>query len=199
MATTERLRVGLIGAAGRWGPATHVPVIKGVPEVELYALCTAHEETAKAAGQKFGIERTYSDAKAMNANPAVEATAVIVRVPKHYELTKNALEAGKHVYCEWPLGANTKEAEDLAALARKMKVHTMVGLQRRASPAYLRLRELVQEGYVGQILSVNLVLQGDGVLTRTADRTWQRDVTLGANTLTITFGHVFDAMCMVVG
>lgn len=199
MTTSERLRVGLIGAAGRWGPATHVPALQGLPETELYAVCTAHEDTAQAAAKKYGVERAYGDDKAMNANPGVEATLVAVRVPKHYELTKNALEAGKHVYCEWPLGANLEEAEALAALARKMKVHTMVGLQRRASPAYLYLRELVKEGYVGQVLSVNMALMGGGVLTRTADRTWQRDVTLGANTLTITFGHVMDALCMVAG
>ena len=135
----------------------------------------------------------------MGADPQVEAALVAVRVPAHYVLTKNALEAGKHVYCEWPLGANTKEAEELAALARKMKVHTMVGLQRRASPAYhahARARQggLRRAGAVGQHEQM-----GSGVLTRTADRTWQRDVTLGANTLTITFGHSIDAVCMVVG
>ena len=75
----------------------------------------------------------------------------------------------------------------------------MVGLQRRASPAYLYMRELIQQGYVGQVLAVNMTLMNSGVLTRPSDRTWQRDVTLGANTLTITFAHVFDAMCMVVG
>ena len=92
-----------------------------------------------------------------------------------------------------------QEAEELAALARKKKLRTMVGLQRHASPAYLYLRELVRDGYVGEVLSVNMTLMGSGVLSRTSDRTWQRDVTLGANTLTITFGHVLDAMCMVVG
>ena len=61
------------------------------------------------------------------------------------------------------------------------------------------MRDLIQQGYIGQVLSVNMMLMGSGVLTRTADRTWQRDVTLGANTLTITFGHMLDAMCMVVG
>src|SRR5258708_40138924 len=61
------------------------------------------------------------------------------------------------------------------------------------------MRELIQQGYGGQVLAVNLVLMNSGVLTRPSDRTWQRDVTLGANTLTITFAHVFDAMCMVVG
>lgn len=199
MASFDPLRVGLIGANGRWGPRAHVPVLKGLPQIALYAVCTAHADTAQAAAEKFGVARAYGDDKAMDADPQVEAALVAVRVPAHYVLTKNALEAGKHVYCEWPLGANTREAEELAALARKMKAHTMVGLQRRASPAYLHLRELVKEGYVGKVLSVNMMLMGSGVLTRTADRTWQRDVTLGANTLTITFGHAVDALCMVVG
>ena len=172
---------------------------EGVPEAELYAVCTAHADTAQAAADKFGVTRAYGSDKALNADPEVEAVVVAVRVPAHYELSKNAIEAGKHVFCEWPLGANTKEAEELAALARKKNVRTMAGLQRRASPAYLYMRELIQQGYVGQVLAVNMMLMGSGVLTRPSDRTWQRDVTLGANTLTITFGHVLDAMCMVVG
>src|SRR5215813_14951903 len=199
MTQSDPLRVGLIGAGGRRGPRAHVPALQGVPETELYAMCTAHAETAQAAADKFGVECAYGSDKALNADRRVEAVAVAVRVPAHYELTKNAIEAGKHVFCEWPLGANTKEAEELAALAGKKNVRTMVGLQRRASPAYLYMRELIQQGYVGQVLSVNMTLMNSGVLTRTSDRTWQRDMTLGANTLTITFGHVFDAICMVVG
>ncbi len=199
MNSSSRLRVGFIGANGRWGPRAHVPALQRLPETEIYAICTAHADTAQAAAEKLGVERAYSDDKAMDADPGVEVALVAVRVPAHYVLTKNALEAGKHVYCEWPLGANLKETEELAALARKMKVHTMVGLQRRASPAYLYLRELVKAGYVGQVLSVNLTHMSSGVLTRTSDRTWQRDVTLGANTLTITFGHALDALCMVAG
>jgi predicted dehydrogenase len=199
MTQYEPLRVGLIGAGGRWGPRAHVPALKGVSEAELYAVCTAHPETAQAAADKFGVTRAYGNDKALAADAEVEAVVIAVRVPAHYELTKNAIEAGKHVFCEWPLGANTKEAEELAALARKKNARTMVGLQRRASPSYLYMRELIQQGYVGQVLAVNMMLIGSGVLTRASDRTWQRDVTLGANTLTITFGHVFDAMCMVVG
>jgi predicted dehydrogenase len=176
-----------------------VPALQGIAETELYAMCTAHAETAQAAANKFGVECAYGSDAALNADKRVEAVAVAVRVPVHYQLSKNALAAGKHVFCEWPLGANTKEAEELAALARQNNVRTIVGLQRRMSPAYLYMRELIRQGYVGQVLSVNLQLMNSGVLTRTSDRTWQRDATLGANSLTITFAHVFDAMCMVVG
>lgn len=196
---SERLRVGFVGANGRWGPSAHAPALQGLPQVEIYAVCTAHADTAQAAAQKYNVERAYGDIKAMSADPGVEAALIAVRVPAHYALTKPALEAGKHVYCEWPLGANTQEAEELARLARKKNVRTMVGLQRRASPAYLYLRELVQQGRVGQVLAVHMTHMGSGVLTRPSNRTWQRDVTLGANTLTITFGHSIDAMCMVAG
>ena len=199
MASSERLRVGLIGAGGRWGPWAHVPALTQLPQTELYAVCTAHADTAQAAADKYGVKHAYSDVKSMSADPQVEAALVAVRVPAHYVLAKNALDAGKHVYCEWPLGATTKEAEDLAALAHRKKLLTMVGLQRRASPAYLYMRELIKDGYVGEMLSVNMTLMNSGVLTRTSDRTWQRDAKLGANPLTITFGHAIDAVCMVVG
>ena len=195
----DPVRVGFIGANGRWGPSAHAPALARLPQAEIYAVCTAHADTAQAAADKYGVSRAYSDVAAMSADPQVEVALVAVRVPAHYALAKAAIEGGKHVYCEWPLGKTTAEAEELAALARKKNVQTMVGLQRRCSPAYLYLRDLVREGYVGQVLSVHMRHMGSGVLSRTADRTWQRDVTLGANTLTITFGHSMDALCMVAG
>jgi predicted dehydrogenase len=176
-----------------------VPALQNLPETNLYAVCTAHADTAQAAADKYGVKQAHSDVRTMCANPQLEAALVAVRVPAHYSITKDVLEGGKHVYCEWPLGANTREAEELAALARKKNLRTMVGLQRRASPAFLYMRELIKDGYVGEVLSVNMTLMNSGVLTRTSDRTWQRDFTLGANTLTITFGHAIDAVLMVVG
>lgn len=199
MTTSHRLRIGLVGAAGRWGPSAHVPAIQQLPQAELFAVCTAHEETARAAAEKYGVELAYGNDREMNANPDVDAVAVVVRVPAHYELTMNALKAGKPVYCEWPLGANLREAQEMADMAREQGIPTMVGLQARSSPVHLRLKELIAEGYVGEVLSVHLDIVTGGVLARTSDRTWQRDVTLGANPLTIPFGHATDALCMCLG
>src|SRR5262245_3900668 len=150
MSQSNPLRVGMIGAGGRWGPWAHVPALLNMPETQLYAVCTAHADTAQAAADKYGVKHAYSDVKVMGKDAQVEAALVAVRVPAHYALTRDALDAGKHVYCEWPLGANTKEAEELAAYARQKNLITMVGLQRRASPAYLYMRELIKDGYVGE-------------------------------------------------
>src|SRR5258706_13796963 len=70
----------------------------------------------------------------MIASPEIDAVAVVVRVPSHYAPTRAALEAGKHVYCEWPLGRTTAEAVELAALANEKGLVTAGGLQGRGKP-----------------------------------------------------------------
>ncbi len=202
MTTNSRLRVGLIGAnvSYGWAPRAHLPALKAMGDtIEVAAVCTAHEETAQTSAKTFGVPLAYWDHKELLANPDIDAVGVITRVPLHYDLTMDVLGAGKHVFTEWPLGANLKEAQQMADLAREQGVHTMVGLQARAAPAQLRLKELIEEGYVGEVLSVHMNLVNDGVLTRPSDRTWQRDDVLGANPLTISFGHAVDAMCMCLG
>jgi predicted dehydrogenase len=76
---------------------------------------------------------------------------------------------------------------------------TAIGLQARVDPALLYMKELVAEGYVGEVLAVRVGLLREGVLTRPSHRTWQRDASLGANTLTIANGHTIDAMRFVCG
>jgi predicted dehydrogenase len=122
-----------------------------------------------------------------------------VRVPSHYDPTRAAIEAGKHVYTEWPLGRTTAEAEELAALARARGVQTAVGLQARVSPPLMYMKEQIESGYVGEVMACRVSLIRDGVLNRTSGRTWQRDASLGANTLTIANGHTIDALRFVAG
>jgi predicted dehydrogenase len=135
----------------------------------------------------------------MVASSEIDAVAVVVRVPSHYEPTRAAIEAGKHVYTEWPLGRTTAEAEALAALARAKGVQTAVGLQARVSPALLYMKEQIEAGYVGEVLSCHATAMRDGTLERPSSRTWQREASLGANTLTIANGHAIDALRFVAG
>ena len=197
----EKLRVGVIGANPTygWSPRAHLPALVTLPNIELVAVCTTREESARASAEKYGATMWFDDHHAMLQQADLDAVAVSVKVPDHYGPTVDAIEAGKHVYTEWPLGRNLGETEKIAELAAERGVKTLIGLQGRCHPTYLRLKELVEDGYVGEVLSAKLNQVGSGVLARTSDRTWQRDVGLGANTLTISFGHVIDAMCMCLG
>src|SRR5215210_1927114 len=155
-----KIRVGIVGATvttggSGWGANAHVPALHALPDYELKAVCTAHEETAKASAAAFGAELAFHDFEAMIAHPDIDLISVVVRVPGHHALVMSALEAGKAVFCEWPLGASVAEAEDMATLARERSVATSVGLQARSDPAFMYARELIQQGHIGEIISVN--------------------------------------------
>jgi predicted dehydrogenase len=197
----NKIRLGLIGASvsGTWSARSHLPALRSSSAVELTAVCTTRAESAEAARQAYGARLAFDDYHKMIASLEIDAVAVVVRVPSHYAPTKAALEAGKHVYCEWPLGRTTNEAVELSALAKAKGLVTAVGLQARVNPALMYMQEQVEAGFVGAVMAVHVSLIREGVLSRPSHRTWQRDAELGANTLTIANGHTVDAMRFVAG
>ena len=197
----DKIRLGIIGANIHrgWAPRAHLPAVVASPEFELTGVCTTRTERAEECQQKYGARLAFDDYHKMLAHPDIDAVAVSLRVPAHYEPTMAAINAGKHVYVEWPLGRTTAEAQEMTDLAQAKGVINMVGLQSRAAPAVLYLKDLVESGYVGEVMSCHVSRISGGNLTRTADRTWQRDVELGANTLTISCGHTIDALRFVAG
>jgi predicted dehydrogenase len=197
----DKIRLGLIGASvsGTWSARSHLPALRASTEMELTAVCTTRADSAEAAQRAWDARLAFDDWRKMVASPEIDAVAVVVRVPSHYAPTKAALEAGKHVYCEWPLGRTTEEAVELAALAKAKGLVTAVGLQARANPVLMHMKELVEAGFVGDPMTVHVMLMREGVLFRPSHRTWQRDAALGANTLTIANGHTVDAMRYITG
>src|SRR6516165_4527614 len=197
----DKIRLGLIGASvtGTWSARAHLPAVRVSSDVELTAVCTTKADSAEAARRAWGARLAFDDWRKMIASSEIDAVAVVVRVPSHYAPTKAALEAGKHVYCEWPLGRTTAEAMELAAMANAKGLATAVGLQARVNPAVMHMKELVEGGFTGEVMAVHVSLLREGVLSRPSHRTWQRDAELGANTLTIANGHTVDAMRFVAG
>src|SRR5437773_7500768 len=200
----DKIRVGIVGATvtqggSGWGANTHVPALKALPNYELNAVCTSHEDTAKASAAAFGAERAFHRFSDMAAHPEVDLIVVCVRVPGHRDLVMAGLQAGKPVFCEWPLGKNLAEGEEMAALARQRSLKTIVGLQARSAPAILYARDLVREGYIGEVLTAHLTCVVQAQLQRGPGRIWQGVRANGANVLTITGGHAIDALCAVLG
>ena len=197
----EKIRIGIIGANAHYGWArrAHLPGLLALPEYELTAVCTAHRETAEESAKQFGARLVFHDYKEMAKHPDIDLVSVSVRVPFHHSMVMAALEAGKHVFCEWPLGANLAEAEEMAAMARSTDVRAMIGLQANGDPALLRLQELLAEGYVGEVLACNMTMFLAGILQRGLDHAWMADREKGATTLTISTGHAIDVLCFCVG
>ena len=196
----DKIRVGIIGANAHygWSMRAHLPALRAMPDYELTAVCTSRPETAAESATHYGARLAFHDYHAMVAHPGIDLVSVSVRVPLHHDMVLAALQAGKHVYCEWPLGANLAEAEAMATVARSQGVRTMIGLQANGDPVLLRLRELLAEGYVGEVLSCNMAMFLPGLLQRGRDRAWMADRAMGANTLSIATGHAIDVLCFCV-
>src|SRR5580704_13697579 len=140
--TQNEIRVGIVGANAEksWAKVSHVPAIKGLPGLRLVAVATRNEQSARESAQTFGAERWLSDPFVMIHDDRVDIVTIAVKVPAHRELVLAALEAGKAVYCEAPLGRNVGETEEMASAVGSH--HTVVGLQGRHNPAARRAAEL---------------------------------------------------------
>ena len=101
--------------------------------------------------------------RSLSADPNVDIVAITVKVPHHRELAKLAFEAGKHIYCEWPLGNGLAEAADMARVAKEKGLLGVCGTQALASPEIQYAGKLVKDGYVGKVLSTTIVGRGRGL------------------------------------
>src|SRR2546430_420480 len=147
----KRIRVGIIGANPDrgWAAPAHIPALKSLADdFEITALSTTRRESADAAARLFGVPAAFDNHTQLVNSPVVDVVAVTVKVPHHLELATAALEAGKAVYCEWPLGNCLHEAENLAALAKKQDVLAVAGLHDRYAPEVGLARDLGTDGYL---------------------------------------------------
>lgn len=199
---TEPIRLGIIGASpdAGWASMAHLPAVRALPEIDLVAVATTRRESAEAARQAYGARRAYADAGELLADPEVEAVTVAVKVPGHQALVEQALKAGKHVYCEWPLTADTESALELQRLAEASGVETIIGLQTARLAPVLQAAEMVAAGDLGELLSVTLQCTHSlGGASVPEAHSYVVDDNNGANILTITTGHALDALCAVAG
>jgi predicted dehydrogenase len=200
MATSSKIRVGIVGASASRGFASiaHIPALRTLPQFEIAAVCTARQETAEAAARHYGVPLAFADAEQLARHPDVHLVTVSVKVPDHHRPTMAAIAAGKHVYCEWPLGRNTEEAAQMLEAAQRRGIRHVVGLQGQMSPAINYAKDLVADGYVGRVLTATMIGCAPN-WGASIDRPYQADRANGANLLTITGGHQIDALCYCLG
>ena len=200
MAAPGKIRVGIVGVSPERGFASiaHVPALRALPQYEIAAVCTTRQDSAERAARHFGISLAFCDAEKMARHPEVDLVTVSVKVPDHYAAVIAATAAGKHVYCEWPLGRDTAEAVHMLEAAQRAGIRHVVGLQGQASPAINYVRDLVAQGYVGRVLTATMIGCAPN-WGAAIDRAYQADRSNGANLLTITGGHTIDALCYCLG
>ncbi len=162
------IRVGHAGL-GYWGPnlARNFGSL-----ADLRWLCDLSPDLLESAAKAYPQARTTADFEELLADPELDAVVIATPVVTHYELAKQALSAGKHVFVEKPQAQSSAEAEELAALAEEQGLVLMPGYLLLYHPALQRLKEVIDGGELGDVLYLYGNRQNLGQIRRDENALW---------------------------
>jgi predicted dehydrogenase len=152
MTTDDTVRIGLVGL-GYWGPNL-ARNFDDLPGAELAWLCDSDGERRAGVAARFPDARTTADLDELLQDPGLDAIVIATPVVTHHALSKQALEAGKHVFVEKPMALEAEEAEELVELAEERDLVLMPGHLLLYHPGVRKLKELVDSGALGRVLVV---------------------------------------------
>lgn len=166
----NRLKVGVIGT-GFIGPA-HIEALRRTGLADVVALADINDEVAKAKAEELSIPTSYGNYKDMLANPNIDIVHVCTPNHLHFSMSKEAMEAGKHVVCEKPLAMNSEEAAELVKIAKQQGVVNAIHFNLRFYPVMHHVKAMIESGELGEIFAVNGSYQQDWLFYQT-DYNWR--------------------------
>ncbi|MEX6508670.1 Gfo/Idh/MocA family protein [Jiella sp. M17.18] len=144
----ERARVGLVGLG--FG-SEFIPIYQAHPRAEIAAICQRTKSRLDEVGDRFGIDKRYTDFDAMLADPDVDFVHINSPIPDHAPQTIAALKAGKHVICTVPMATTLDEAQEIVRLVRETGLKYMMAETVVYSREYLFIKDLYDKGELGKI------------------------------------------------
>ena len=194
----HRIGIGVIGMG--WMGQVHGRSYRQIPlrfpeaDIEPRLVICADDVAARAeqAARAIGFEETTTDWRQLVEHPEVRVVSIAAPNHLHVELARAAAEAGKHIFCEKPVGRNPEETAEIEAAARQAGVLSFVGFNYRWAPLVVHTRKLIAEGKLGEINHYRgrfLSMYGSNPRSRL---TWRFDRDLAG------FGAVIDLMSHVV-
>lgn len=149
-----KIRWGILSTANI-GTQKVIPAIQKAENCEVVAICSRNLETAQKAASELGIPKSYGSYEELLADQNIDA--VYIPLPNHLHVpwTIKALEAGKHVLCEKPIGLDASEALQLKLAAEKFPhLKLMEAFMYRFHPQWVKAKQLVNEGTIGEVKTV---------------------------------------------
>jgi predicted dehydrogenase len=199
-AANDRIRAGLIGV-GNWARYGHIPALRSLKEqYEITAVSSRQMSRAEELAKGFGIPHAFGDHRQLIEHPDIDLVVVLPPASEHAPLSRLAIEAGKDVYCEWPLTTTTADSTHLLSMAETAKVRHAVGLQRRMGHSARYLRGLLAQGDIGTLRSVRMHVSIEYFgPQRPPSLEWSLPAVNFSHLLSIYGGHFFDLLFYIAG
>jgi UDP-N-acetylglucosamine 3-dehydrogenase len=148
----SKIRYAVIGLG--WFGEKHCEVLAGLPNVELFALCTRRTERLQELARRFGVRHTYTDYHDLLSNPEIQAVSVTTMWDQHTGPALAALQAEKHVFLEKPMASTVEDCDAIVTAARSARGFFVVGHICRFNPRYASAKSAIAEGRIGKIVSM---------------------------------------------
>jgi predicted dehydrogenase len=162
-------KVALVGT-GYWGPNL-ARVLNQSPNCDFVAACDSNPRNLEKITRQYPSLRAYSDFADLLTSD-MEAIVIATPISTHYELAKRALMAGKHVFVEKPLAHSAALARELVEIARDRKKTLFTGHTFIYSPPVIKVKELIDNGHLGDVLYISLSRVNLGLYQRDVDVVW---------------------------
>src|SRR5688500_10476524 len=154
----EKIQWGVLSTA-LIGTEKVIPAIQRSKLGVVAAIASRDDTRAKSTANRLGIPKAYGSYEELLADPDLDAIYNPLPNNLHVDWTIAAVRAGKHVLCEKPIGMNTEDAARLKAVAAGR--HVMEAFMVRFHPQWLRARELIRRGHIGEIRAVQVFFAYD--------------------------------------
>ena len=185
--------IGLIGC-GRAGLIHGRNFAAGVHGARLVAVADPSRENRELAVRELGAVQAYAEIPALLADPAVTAVVIATPTAFHRSIAVAAATAGKHIFCEKPMAMNAEDCLAMIAAAREYKVKLQIGFMRRHDPSFLRAKEQVDSGIIGQVVQVKSLTHGPSV-----PQPWMYDLKKSNGPLAEVSSHDIDTLRWFTG
>lgn len=186
----RRLKVGLIGC-GSFARNMHVPNLRKNPKYAIYALVDVDAEAATSLGVEVGAAYATTDIRQVLEDKKVDVVFITTRHDSHANLSTRAAEAGKHIFCEKPMGLTAEECRQVAGTVRKHGVKYTVGYNRGLSPLIARARELLHS-----VRGKKMIYHR--IQTLFPETHWTHDPAIGGGRFVGEGCHIFDLFCELI-
>ncbi|MCS7145992.1 MAG: Gfo/Idh/MocA family oxidoreductase [Nitrososphaerota archaeon] len=202
----REIGVGMLGYAFMGKAHTNAFIkmprmMQSVPAVpKLVAIYGRTLEQVKAAAERYGYKRYYTDWGQLVRDPEVELVDNGLPNNLHKDPCIEAAERGRHVICEKPMALNSREAEEMYRAVERAGVKHMVAFNYRFVPAVVLARRLIQEGVIGKVLQFRGTYLQDWIMDPSFPLMWRlRREVAGSGALGDLGAHVFDLARYLVG
>lgn len=144
----EKLKLGVIGT-GRIGKVHIATLVQSIPQAEVVSVADVNLNGAKELASKFGIGRVSDNYLDVVNDTNVEAVVICSPTNTHVKYIIDSAKAKKHIFCEKPVDISLEEIRKALAEVEKAGVKLMVGFNRRFDPNFMKIRDMVLAGKVG--------------------------------------------------